>query len=197
MSTVNEVEKTEAAAEASAAPVINCAVQKAIKTWADFQVDKMCGKCHPCMMGSFEVLNILGRLEGGASSDADIRRLEIITAEMLLGSRCKKGKDVAQTLDAVLKNNRDELVEHFEKGLCVHLECKPLIRYEIDADKCTMCGECLLACKFAAIAGQKRSLYASGYMPFRIRQARCTKCDACREICPEGAVTIISGGARN
>lgn len=190
MSTVKELEKTEAKA---AEETFECAVQKALQVWNGFQEEKMCGKCHPCMLGSHEVLNVLDRLATGQGSERDLSQLEFISAEMLIGSRCKKGKDVAETMRKALEESRDELVEHYDQGLCRHKECKGLISYRIDVSKCTMCGECLDACKYTAIAGEKRNEYSLGYLPFRVRDNRCVRCDDCRVVCPEDAIVIVSG----
>ncbi len=193
MSTVNEAENTEAPVAAVAEVVLECPVQKSIKEWGDFLEEKMCAKCHPCMLGSYEAFDMLKRLAEGDGSDSIISHLDRIATDMLIGSRCKKGKDVAKTLKEALNESRDELVEHYEKGLCRHMECAPLTTYLINTDKCTMCGDCLIACKDFAIVGEKRTGYVLGYMPFRVRQKRCVKCDACREVCPVDAVEVFSG----
>jgi hypothetical protein len=44
---------------------------------------------------------------------------------------CKKGKDHADILAAFLAQHRDDLLRHIE-GVCTHLECPALVRYEID-----------------------------------------------------------------
>jgi len=191
VSTVKELEKTEAE---TAEKKFECAVQNALAVWNAFQEEKMCGKCHPCMLGSYEVLNILGRLADGEGGERDLSQLDFIASEMLMGSRCKKGKDVAKILIEALEKNRDELVEHYERGRCRQKECLALVTYRIDTSKCTMCGECLTACKYAAIAGEKRKEFLSGYLPFRVRQNRCVCCDECRIVCPEDAVEVLSGG---
>ena len=190
MSPVKELDKTEAE---SAEKTVDCAVQKALALWQAFQEEKMCGKCHPCMLGSYEVLKILGRLAEGKGHGRDLAQLDLIAAEMLMGSRCKKGKDVAKAMSETLKADRDEFVEHYEQGLCRHKECRDLLTYHIDVSKCTMCGECLSACKYAAIAGEKRSPFLSGYLPFRVRLNRCVRCDACRVVCPEDAIEVRTG----
>jgi len=33
--------------------------------------------------------------------------------------------------------------------------------------------------------------YMSGYLPFEIRQKRCTKCGECIKVCPVDAIEII------
>jgi NADH-quinone oxidoreductase subunit F len=31
----------------------------------------------------------------------------------------------------------------------------------------------------------------SGYLPFEVRQKRCTKCGECIKVCPEGAIELV------
>ena len=191
MSMVKEAEATEKTAAVEA----KCVVQKARLIWVDFLQDeaKMCGKCHPCMLGTFEVIRILDRLSEGEGNSQDVEFLKTISTEMLLGSRCKKGKDMAKALAEDLKNSGEELEEHFLSKKCRHHECKPLVHYRINADKCTLCGKCLEACKYTAIAGEKKRGYFAGYLPYRVRETRCTRCDLCRQVCPEDAVEVYSG----
>jgi len=191
VSTVKEVEATEKPGAVEA----KCVVQQARLIWQDFLQDKekMCGKCHPCMLGTYEVLTILDRLAAGQGSGRDVEFLETISEEMVIGGRCKKGKDMGKLLIEALKTGREELAEHFQLKKCRHHECKPLVHYRINAEKCTMCGKCLDACKYTAIAGEKKRGYFMGYMPYRVREARCVRCDLCRQVCPEDAVEVFSG----
>jgi ferredoxin len=39
--------------------------------------------------------------------------------------------------------------------------------------------------------GEKKQSYLSGYLPFEIRQRRCTKCGECVKVCPSGAIAVI------
>jgi NAD-dependent dihydropyrimidine dehydrogenase PreA subunit len=55
-----------------------------------------------------------------------------------------------------------------------------------------MCGKCSEACKYDAIIGETKKTYLSGYLPFEIRQKRCTKCGECVKVCPVGAIEVIT-----
>ena len=70
-------------------------------------------------------------------------------------------------------------------------ECLALIEYRVIPDKCNMCGLCQDACKYSAIQGEKKKTYRSGYLPFEIRQKRCTKCGECIKVCPTRAIEIV------
>ncbi len=187
---------SEAVAEVKEAPEekieYRCQVKNGRRIWADFLEEKMCGKCHPCMMGSYEAVRILEGLEAGGGAAADLVKLDIIVDSMLTASRCKKGKDVAKAFKELLDASREEFAAHLgEAARCPAQECAALIAYEIDMERCTMCGDCLKACTFGAISGEPKRPYGSGYMPFRVRDLRCTRCDECRIACPEDAIRIM------
>ncbi len=150
----------------------------------------MCSKCHPCKLGIFDAVKILEAVQADQGEEKHAELLRRIAAEVKDGGMCKKGKDHADILAAFLKDHLADLEKHI-KGVCGRRECKLLVRYEIDPDKCTMCDECRKVCKDYAIEGQKALSYRSGYTPYRIRQRRCTHCGECIKVCPEGAVLIV------
>jgi ferredoxin len=110
---------------------------------------------------------------------------------MIEGSFCKKGRDTGRFLTDVLTTAEEEFEQHVS-GVCPKKECVSLVEYVIRPELCSMCGECLSACTFDAITGEKRVPYLSGYLPFEIRQKRCTKCGECVKVCPTGAIERIS-----
>ena len=165
-----------------------CPVQRALFYVDGFLAGPMCGRCFPCALGSYEARVRLKKIIQGHGSEADIQALRRISDEMLVSSRCKKGKDTATFILEWL--NTDVFAKHLE-GSCPDRECKSLIEYVIIPEKCTMCGLCLEACKYAAIFGEKRKPFSSGYFPFEIRQKRCVKCGDCLPVCPEGAIEIV------
>lgn len=164
--------------------------RKLVFFYYDDSKDGMCSKCHPCKLGLFDAIKIFEEIQAGRGVQRHVALLERIAADVKVGGMCKKGKDHADILAAFLKDHRADLERHIE-GVCSHRECRLLVRYEIDPDKCTMCDECRNACKDFAIEGQKAVSYKSGYTPYRIRQKRCTHCGECIKVCPEGAVVIV------
>lgn len=166
-----------------------CPVQKSLVFIEEFLVGPMCGKCFPCSLGSYEARIILNNITEGRGSEEDLFNLKRIAKEMLISSRCKKGKDTAKF---IMENiDSGEFAVHLA-GSCSVGECKDLSEYIIIPEKCTMCGICLDACKDNAIIGEKMKSYLSGYLPFEIIQKRCTKCDECIKVCPTGAIKLIS-----
>jgi ferredoxin len=178
-----KVEEIKKAAEEK-----KCLVQRSLFYIEGFLDGPMCGRCFPCAFGSYEARVRLKKIIQGRGSDADIQALRRISDDMIVSSRCKKGKDTATFLMEWL--NTDVFSKHVA-GSCPDRECKSLLEYRIIPDKCTMCGLCVEACRYGAIHGEKRKPFASGYPPFEIRQKRCVKCGDCLPACPYGAIEIV------
>jgi formate hydrogenlyase subunit 6/NADH:ubiquinone oxidoreductase subunit I len=165
-----------------------CSVQKAMYYIEKYLADPMCGKCFPCSFGSYEIKARLKEIISGRGKEDDIGLLKRIAESLLISSRCKKGKDTGEFILEWI--NKDDFFKHIEK-ICPERECLDYIEYRIDPDKCIMCGECKIVCKFNAIVGEKRKPYLSGYRPFEIRQKRCTKCGECLKACPTEAIMVV------
>jgi len=165
-----------------------CPVQKTMYYIEKYLADPMCGKCFPCSYGTYEVRARLKEIISGKGTEADIGIIRRIAENLIVSSRCKKGKDTGGFIIEWMKS--DDFIKHIEK-VCPERECLALIEYRIDPDKCIMCGECKAVCKVNAIVGEKRKLYLSGYLPFEIRQKRCTKCGECLKVCPTDAIMIV------
>lgn len=172
----------------AAAEKLKCPVQKAQKFVEEFLSEPMCGKCHPCALGSYEALVRLKRISAARGGDADVAALRRISNMMLEGSRCMKGKDTAKYILGIL--NEGSFTEHMG-GKCSERECPAYIMYRVIPEKCVMCGLCQDACKYNAIIGQKKISYKSGFLPFEIRQKRCVKCGDCLKACPYGAIEVV------
>lgn len=166
-----------------------CPVQRSLTFIKEFLAGPMCGKCFPCSMGSYEAEIRLNKLVGGTADDEDIGAIKKIASVMVTASMCKKGKDTARYLQDNMES--DEFAGHLA-GVCSVNECLEHIKYEILPEQCTMCGDCLDACKDNAILGEKAKTFLSGYQPFEIAQKRCTKCGECMQVCKFGAVKLIT-----
>jgi ferredoxin len=165
-----------------------CLAQKALYYIDNFLSDIMCGKCFPCAYGTYEAKIRLKDIVSGKGTEADIVALKEIVKGMIEASRCKRGKDTGQFVLEWIET--DSFKQHMEKR-CPEHECLSLIEYKIDPDKCTMCGECQVVCKYNAIVGEKKIPYLSGYLPFEIIQKKCTRCGECIKVCPANAITIV------
>ncbi|GBD97106.1 MAG TPA: 4Fe-4S dicluster domain-containing protein [Nitrospirae bacterium] len=166
-----------------------CPVQKSLVFIEEFLAGPMCGRCFPCSMGIYEARIRTARIVEGTAADEDIETIKKISSHMQVASMCKKGKDTAKYLLEQIDSN--EFADHIS-GVCSSNECIEQIKYIIIPENCTMCGDCLDACRDNAIIGEKKKAYLSGYMPFEIVQKRCTKCGECMKVCKHGAVRLIS-----
>jgi len=159
------------------------------KFYYDDSKDGMCSKCHPCKLGIYDAIKIFEMIQAGKGEEKHTAQLKRIAVDVKDGGMCKKGKDHADILAAFLKDHAEDLDRHL-KGVCTSRECKYLVRYEIDADRCTMCDKCREVCQDIAIEGLLAVQYKGGFTPYRIRQKRCTHCGECLKVCPEGAIFI-------
>lgn len=167
---------------------IRCPVRRALYYTEEFLSGPMCGKCFPCALGAYEARVRLQNIVSGRGTEADLSAIRRISDEMLLTSRCKKGKDTAEFILEWMAT--DAFKEHIE-GRCPERDCRAYIEYRIIPEACTLCGLCKDVCKDNAIIGEKKVPYRSGYLPFEIRQKRCTKCGECIKVCPSDAIEII------
>jgi ferredoxin len=166
----------------------HCPAQKTLYYIDSFLADIMCGKCFPCAFGTYEAKIRLKDIIFGKGTEADIVALKEIVRGMIEASRCKRGKDTGQFVLEWIET--DSFKQHIGKR-CPEHECLSLIEYRIDPDKCIMCGECLVVCKYNAIVGEKKIPYLSGYLPFEIIQKKCTRCGECIKVCPTNAITVV------
>jgi ferredoxin len=166
-----------------------CPIQKSLTFIEEFLAEPMCGRCFPCSMGSYEARIRLKKFIEGTATDNDINAVKAIAAVMAEASMCKKGKDTAKYINEQLESK--DFAEHLS-GVCSTNACTEYIKYVIIPENCTMCGDCLDACKDFAIIGEKKKKFLSGYLPFEIVQKRCTKCGECMKVCKYDAVKIVS-----
>src|SRR5512143_3359861 len=106
----NETPKKDMKDVLAASEKAKCPVQKSQIFVEEFLSEPMCGKCHPCALGSYEALVRLKRIAAGIGNEVDIEAIQRIADQMLEGSRCIKGKDTAKFLLGSL--NTDAFAEH-------------------------------------------------------------------------------------
>jgi NADH-quinone oxidoreductase subunit F len=170
-----------------------CVIQQGIMLLDEFISGPMCARCLPCPMGSYEMRLRLKKLSEGEGTEDDINALKEIAPKILATSMCKKGKDTAQFIIDTTDSFSDEYAAHIS-GSCSQKECIALYVYRVIPEKCTMCGDCLDACKDFAIIGEKKMPYKSGYLPFEIVEKRCTRCGECLKVCKYDAIEIVDVG---
>jgi NADH-quinone oxidoreductase subunit F/NAD(P)H dehydrogenase (quinone)/NADP-reducing hydrogenase subunit HndC len=80
-----------------------------------------------------------------------------------------------------LRYFREEYNAHIFEKRCPAKRCVELLRFEVDSEKCTMCGVCARNCPVEAIAWQKKEVA-------RIDRDKCIKCMTCIDKCKFDAI---------
>jgi NADH-quinone oxidoreductase subunit F len=146
-----------------------------------FTQDQSCGKCTFCRIGTRRMLDILDRICTGEGRHGDLEDLQQLATTVSAGSLCGLGRTAPNPVLSTLRYFRHEYEEHLA-GRCPAGKCKALIHYRV-TDDCIGCTLCAQHCPADAIP-------LTPYAKHRIDQEKCTRCDTCRRICPEGAIVV-------
>ncbi len=149
----------------------------------DFTQKESCGKCVQCRLGTKRMLEILERICRGEGRPEDIDLLEEICVTVRDGSLCGLGQGAPNPILTTLKYFREEYEAHIHDRKCPAKQCRSLIAYQIDAEKCTGCTLCAKKCPVQCISGERREAHSIG-------QEECTKCGTCLDVCPFSAVYV-------
>lgn len=153
-----------------------CMVDMA-RYFLDFTQKESCGKCVPCRIGTRRMLDIIERICDGQGRPEDIGLLEELAQQISEASLCGLGQGAPNPVLTTLRYFREEYEAHINDKKCPARQCKGLIQYSIDPEKCTGCTICAKKCPVQCIHGGKRE-------PHSIEQEKCIKCGTCLEVCP-------------
>jgi NADH:ubiquinone oxidoreductase subunit F (NADH-binding)/CBS domain-containing protein/(2Fe-2S) ferredoxin len=159
----------------------NCMVDVA-KFFLSFTQAESCGKCPPCRIGTYQMLQILEKITSGNGEKEDIEKLERLGRLVKMSSLCGLGQTAPNPVLTTIKYFRDEYIEHIRDKYCKADVCS-IGYFWIEQAECTLCGLCKQACAFDALVETRRSFY--------IDRDYCTKCRACYYACPVNAVKIM------
>ena len=159
-----------------------CMVDMA-RFFLDFTCKESCGKCVPCRLGTKRMLEILTRITEGKGKDGDIELLENLANQIKASSLCGLGQTAPNPVLTTLRYFRNEYEDHIYNKKCTAHQCKNLVKYEIDKDKCIGCTMCARNCPVNAISGKVKEAH-------EINQDICIKCGKCETSCKFGAVKI-------
>jgi len=160
----------------------NCIVDIA-KFFLSFCQAESCGKCYPCRIGTYQMLQILEKITSGRGEEDDIEKLEKLGKYIKNSSLCGLGKSAPNPVLTTIQYFRNEYEEHVRDKYCRAFVCQGLGQVLLNADICYQCKRCTDICPYEAIRESEEGF-------FYIDQVRCQRCKACFSVCPLGAIEI-------
>ena len=109
------------------------------KFYLEFTLDESCGKCTPCRIGNKRLFEILEKITEGLGNEEDLTRLRSLCKVIKDTSLCGLGQTSPNPILSTLDNFYDEYLAHVKDHKCPAGQCKSLVKYAIDDDKCTGC----------------------------------------------------------
>lgn len=158
----------------------SCMVEVA-RFFMKFTQNESCGKCVPCREGTKRMLELLEDIVAGRGTMEHITMLEELSQMISETALCGLGKTAAYPVISTLKYFREEYIAHVVDKKCPAGECKALLNYVIDPEKCKGCSKCARVCPVGAISGEIKK-------PFVIDTSKCIKCGSCKEGCKFNAI---------
>jgi NADH-quinone oxidoreductase subunit F/NADP-reducing hydrogenase subunit HndC len=152
------------------------------KYFLSFTQSESCGKCPPCRIGTYQMLQIMERITTGKGEPGDIERLIQIGKMVQKGSLCGLGQSAPNPVLSTIKYFREEYEEHIYDKYCKAKVCSGMGVFVINTAECFKCGLCKEACAFDAVKVTRDHYF--------IDREYCTKCKACYYACPVGAVKV-------
>ncbi len=151
------------------------------KFYMDFCVEESCGKCAPCRIGTYQMLDYLKRISDGEAVEDDMVKLASICSATQRASLCGLGQTAPNPVLSTIRYFREEYLQHIIDKKCGTGKCTSLLRYEIDQENCKRCSLCAKNCPADAIPGSPKE-------GFLISQEECIKCGKCFEVCKFNAI---------
>ncbi|MBP5739685.1 MAG: 4Fe-4S binding protein, partial [Spirochaetia bacterium] len=161
----------------------SCMVDVA-KYFLQFTQAESCGKCTFCRIGTKRMMEILERITQGEGTMEDLELLEELADVVGKSSLCGLGQLAPNPVKTTLRYFKDEYIAHIKDKKCPAGVCKPLIKIEIENEKCKGCTACSKVCPVKAITGSVKQ-------PHVIDPAKCIRCKMCIEKCKFGAIRVI------
>lgn len=151
------------------------------KFYLGFCVDESCGKCVPCRIGGYQMLNLLNKITESRGELTDLDSLKRIAVAMQKASLCALGQTAANPVVSTIRYFEEEYKDHIVNKKCRSHKCKHLLNYNVIQEKCKRCRVCVINCPVNAIEGDKEK-------GFFVDPKTCVRCGKCYEVCKFNAI---------
>ncbi len=112
------------------------------KFYLGFTQEESCGKCTPCRIGTKRMLELLEMICEGEGTMEHINELERLCRVIKDTALCGLGESAPNPVISSLKHFRNEYIDHIVHKKCTAHQCKSLMSYIVDEDKCIGCSIC-------------------------------------------------------
>ncbi len=162
----------------------DCMVEIA-RFFLSFTQRESCGKCPPCRIGTYQMLEVLNRIVEGKGRPADIELLEGMGNEIKATALCGLGQSAPNPVLTTIRYFRNEYEAHIHDNYCPAGVCPALGRYRIVEEECLLCNLCKEVCEEEAIIEERRRFF--------IDPDDCDGCGKCRAVCPGDCILVERG----
>lgn len=146
-----------------------------------FSVDESCGKCIPCREGLKVMYDRMTDIVEGRGKEGDVEALEKLGRLIKSTSHCGLGQSAPNPILSTIKHFREEYDAHVREKRCPAKVCVELLLFQVNPEKCKMCGICFRNCPVQAIEWEKKQVA-------RINKEKCTRCKTCIANCRFDAI---------
>lgn len=152
--------------------------------FSEFCEDESCGRCTTCHGGSQRLVELLERIMRGGGRREDLERIGALD-RTLQNANCLHGQFTPYAVRGLVNYFRDELDTHIDHKRDPAQVAPGLIRYILTDPEAPELDEAAELCPTDAIVAREAAEGEESQGGWRIDDAKCIRCDVCREVAPE------------